>query len=134
MFRALRRCLGSHLGVSVGRQRRWRRTRKCGPGSSWVLLAVVLLVSCGAPSSSPTPAATSPPAASTSASPTPIVGAGARIVAAKKLRNRSVDLTIASPAVGDRIQVRLLLPAHFQTQPKRRWPVLYLLHGCCDSY
>lgn len=58
----------------------------------------------------------------------------ARIVAAKKLRNRSVDLTIASPAVGDRIQVRLLLPAHFQTQPKRRWPVLYLLHGCCDSY
>jgi diacylglycerol O-acyltransferase / trehalose O-mycolyltransferase len=31
-------------------------------------------------------------------------------------------------------EVRLLLPAHFQTQPKRRWPALYLLHGCCDTY
>ena len=36
--------------------------------------------------------------------------------------------------MGDHVQVRLLLPAHFETQPKRRWPVLYLLHGCCDTY
>ena len=57
-----------------------------------------------------------------------------RIVAVKRLSRRSVDLTIKSPAVGERVQVRLLLPAHFQTQPKRRWPVLYLLHGCCDTY
>jgi len=32
------------------------------------------------------------------------------------------------------VKVRLLLPAHFQAEPKRRWPALYLLHGCCDSY
>jgi hypothetical protein len=100
-----------------------------------VLLVVVFLVSCGAPSSSPTPAAPSPPAStSASASPTPTVGATARIVATKKLTSRSADLTIESPAVGDHVQVRLLLPAHFETQPKRRWPVLYLLHGCCDTY
>jgi diacylglycerol O-acyltransferase/trehalose O-mycolyltransferase len=100
-----------------------------------VLLVVVFLVSCGAPSSSPTPAAPSPPAsASASASPTPTVGATARIVGTKKLNSRSTDLTIESPAVGDHVQVRLLLPAHFETQPKRRWPVLYLLHGCCDTY
>jgi diacylglycerol O-acyltransferase / trehalose O-mycolyltransferase len=100
-----------------------------------VLLAVVFLVSCGAPSSSPTPAAPSPPAsASASASPIPTVGATARIVATKKLTSRSADLTIESPAVGDHVRVRLLLPAHFETQPKRRWPVLYLLHGCCDTY
>jgi len=43
-------------------------------------------------------------------------------------------MTIKSPAVGERVQVGLLLPAHFQMQPKRRWPVLYLLHGCCDTY
>lgn len=100
-----------------------------------MLLAVVFLVSCGAPSSSPTAAAPSPPAsASASASPIPTVGATARIVATKKLTSRSADLTIESPAVGDHVRVRLLLPAHFETQPKRRWPVLYLLHGCCDTY
>jgi diacylglycerol O-acyltransferase / trehalose O-mycolyltransferase len=99
-----------------------------------VLLVVLFLISCGAPSSSPTPAATTPPAStSASASPTPTVGAAARIVATKKLSSRSADLTIESPAVGDRVQVRLLLPAHFESQPKRRWPVLYLLHGCCDT-
>jgi diacylglycerol O-acyltransferase / trehalose O-mycolyltransferase len=100
-----------------------------------VLLVVLFLVSCGAPSSSPTPAATTSPAStSASASPTPRVGAAARIVATKKLSSRSADLTIESPAVGDRVQVRLLLPAHFEAQPRRRWPVLYLLHGCCDTY
>src|SRR5919201_6683338 len=30
--------------------------------------------------------------------------------------------------------VRLLLPDHYTTQPNRRWPVLWLLHGCCDTY
>ena len=30
--------------------------------------------------------------------------------------------------------MRLLLPARFDTAPAQRWPVLYLLHGCCDSY
>jgi diacylglycerol O-acyltransferase / trehalose O-mycolyltransferase len=30
--------------------------------------------------------------------------------------------------------VRLLLPDHYATQPTRRWPVLWLLHGCCDTY
>jgi diacylglycerol O-acyltransferase / trehalose O-mycolyltransferase len=30
--------------------------------------------------------------------------------------------------------VRLLLPTGFRSSAPRRWPVLYLLHGCCDSY
>jgi diacylglycerol O-acyltransferase / trehalose O-mycolyltransferase len=44
------------------------------------------------------------------------------------------DLTIDSPALGRTAMVRLLLPRHFTTQPNRRWPVLWLLHGCCDTY
>jgi diacylglycerol O-acyltransferase / trehalose O-mycolyltransferase len=28
----------------------------------------------------------------------------------------------------------LLLPRGFQAEPGRRWRVLWLLHGCCDSY
>jgi diacylglycerol O-acyltransferase/trehalose O-mycolyltransferase len=30
--------------------------------------------------------------------------------------------------------VRLLLPRRFSAEPGRRWPVLWLLHGCCDTY
>ena len=44
------------------------------------------------------------------------------------------DLTIDSPALGRSATVRLLLPRRFPAQPNRRWPVLWLLHGCCDSY
>jgi hypothetical protein len=44
------------------------------------------------------------------------------------------DLTIYSPALGRTAAVRLLLPRGFAAQPTRRWPVLWLLHGCCDTY
>src|SRR5690242_1177169 len=46
---------------------------------------------------------------------------GARVVAEEKVGPRRIDLTVASPALGRTAKVRLL----------RRWPVLYLLHGCC---
>jgi diacylglycerol O-acyltransferase / trehalose O-mycolyltransferase len=58
----------------------------------------------------------------------------ARVVAKKRLADREEDLTIESPALGSQTKVRLLLPAHYETQRARLWPVLYLLHGCCDSY
>jgi S-formylglutathione hydrolase FrmB len=58
---------------------------------------------------------------------------GARIVAVEELDARIRDLTIESPAVGT-AKVRLLLPAAFDAQPDARWPVLYLLQGCCDTY
>jgi diacylglycerol O-acyltransferase/trehalose O-mycolyltransferase len=58
----------------------------------------------------------------------------ARTVATRTLGPRVRDLTIDSPALGRTAQVRLLLPRHFTTQPNRRWPVLWLLHGCCDTY
>jgi diacylglycerol O-acyltransferase / trehalose O-mycolyltransferase len=44
------------------------------------------------------------------------------------------DLSVASPALDRTVQVRLLLPVHYSARPERRWPVLYLLHGCCDTY
>jgi diacylglycerol O-acyltransferase / trehalose O-mycolyltransferase len=58
----------------------------------------------------------------------------ARVVATRTLGPRLRDLTIESPALGRRAQVRLLLPGRFQTEPRRRWPALWLLHGCCDTY
>jgi len=57
-----------------------------------------------------------------------------RIVASEQVKGRMWDLTIDSPAVGREVKVRLLLPARFQTAESQRWPVLYLLHGCCDTY
>ena len=47
---------------------------------------------------------------------------------------RMRDLTIESPALDFSARVRLLLPTAFTAEPQRRWPVLYLLHGCCDTY
>ncbi len=44
------------------------------------------------------------------------------------------DVTVDSPAVGRDVTVRMLLPSRFETAKSQRWPVLYLLHGCCDSY
>ena len=58
----------------------------------------------------------------------------ARVVATQTLGPRVRDLTIDSPALGRSAKVRLLLPRRFQAQPNRRWPVLWLLHGCCDTY
>jgi diacylglycerol O-acyltransferase/trehalose O-mycolyltransferase len=108
-----------------------------------ILAVVVLLCGCGGPTSSgaftPPPAAPATTSVATS-SPFPATSgpssgsASARIVATKRLTKREVDLTVESPAVGGQVRVRLLLPAHHQTKKNQRWPVLYLFHGCCDSY
>ncbi len=57
-----------------------------------------------------------------------------RVVATTVLSPRMRDLTVASPALGATVKVRLLLPVHYRARPGARWPVLYLLHGCCDTY
>lgn len=118
----------------------WRR--RGAPGIAVVFL--VLFCGCSAATSS---TASPPPAAGTSApsvhrsSPSSVATSGlptpsrpARVIATERLGGREEDLTIESPAVGGQVRVRLLLPAHYETHKARRWPVLYLLHGCCDSY
>lgn len=44
------------------------------------------------------------------------------------------DLTIASPAMGREVHVRLLPPKGWQPGGARRWPTLWLMQGCCDDY
>lgn len=58
---------------------------------------------------------------------------GARIVGDKKLSPRLHELLVRSPAMGGNVKVRLLLPSRFKSAPAHKWPVLYLLHGCCDD-
>jgi hypothetical protein len=56
-------------------------------------------------------------------------------VAQRQVAPRLVDLTIMSPALGRAAKVRLLTPDGWGSRRRaQRWPVLYLLHGCCDTY
>lgn len=80
--------------------------------------------------------ATSATAASTaSTAPLPKLTAddGASVTAQTTVDSRMVDLEIASPALGFSAPVRLILPKDYSTEPSTTWPVLYLLHGCCDT-
>lgn len=58
---------------------------------------------------------------------------GAWVVQSQQLDSRLVELTVHSDAMGQDVGVRLLLPPDWQKFPHRKWPTLYLLHGCCDG-
>jgi diacylglycerol O-acyltransferase / trehalose O-mycolyltransferase len=58
----------------------------------------------------------------------------AAVVREQRAAPRQLDLTIESAALGTTAKVRLLTPRGWSPSTGRRWPVLYLLHGCCDSY
>jgi diacylglycerol O-acyltransferase / trehalose O-mycolyltransferase len=83
-----------------------------------VLLLAGLVAGCG--QSGTVPARTAAPPAA--------------VVAERQVATRQLDLTVRSAALGRTAQVRLLTPVGWTAQPRRRWPVLYLLHGCCDTY
>ena len=60
--------------------------------------------------------------------------AGAYVVSEERISDRIVDLTVQSPALGRTAIVRLITPRGWdQRRHGQRWPVLYLLHGCCDT-
>jgi S-formylglutathione hydrolase FrmB len=51
----------------------------------------------------------------------------------KRLDARLVEVTLRTPAVRGPTRVRVLLPARYE-RTKRRYPVLYLLHGATQDY
>lgn len=109
--------------------------------ASYLVLLALVCTGCGAlPSGArtPTPApgsSTGAPGATTPPPGQPPPGGDeTRIVTTRQVDGRAWDLTIHSAAVGADVPVRLLLPVRYEQEPRRRWPVLYLLHGCCDSY
>ncbi len=56
------------------------------------------------------------------------------LVSRQALDARLQQLTFTTPAVSGPTQVRVLLPAGYAAHPRRRYPVLYLLHGAIDNY
>jgi S-formylglutathione hydrolase FrmB len=62
----------------------------------------------------------------------PRAGPAPAVVEQRRAGPRLLDLTVRSPALGRDAKVRLITPVGWDRS--RRWPVLYLLHGCCDTY
>src|SRR5262249_45145389 len=56
-------------------------------------------------------------------------GFGLHVTSARKLDSRLVALTVSTRALTGPANVRILLPAGYNSHPARRYPVLYLLHG-----
>jgi diacylglycerol O-acyltransferase / trehalose O-mycolyltransferase len=83
-----------------------------------VVLAVIALVGCGEQTATP---------------PKPAATTAATVVRERQVAPRIVDLEVRSPALDGTAKVRLLTPDGW-AKGRGRWPVLYLLHGCCDTY
>ena len=122
---------------------RHRRSRGLG-----TMVLSLVLAACGSSTSappgaptatiredSPAPATPSSTAAETSPEtslgPVPAASLDERVqvLSVETIDERVRDLTIQTPSLPEPVGVRLLLPAGFDSQPERRWPVLYLLHG-----
>ncbi|WP_052863091.1 alpha/beta hydrolase [Streptomyces niger] len=91
-------------------------------------LLTVLLLLCTGMLLTPSARASAP----ADASPGVRADDGAYLTAAERVDDRILDLTIHSPALGREGHARVLLPTGYD-RDHRRLPVLYLLHGCCDS-
>lgn len=55
------------------------------------------------------------------------------LVGSERLSDRLLELTFRTPAVEGETGVRVLIPGSYEARPDRRYPVLYLLHGCCEG-
>jgi diacylglycerol O-acyltransferase / trehalose O-mycolyltransferase len=81
------------------------------------------------------PATGSGPAVSAADTTFPGVAAdGAFVTAEDQVDSRTLDITVSSPAAGTTVQVELLLPPGWSASATQTWPVLYMLHGCCDPF
>lgn len=91
-----------------------RRSRRAAPAAALAVLATA----CGGGVEHAPPRATAPRAV---------------VVAEHRAGPRLLDLRVRSPALRATAGVRLLTPDGWRPGGARRWPVLYLLHGCCDD-
>ena len=70
-----------------------------------------------------------PAAAATTTAPALRDGSGLHIVAQRRLDPRLLALTVTTPALPHPANIRILLPTGYRPRARRRYPVLYLLHG-----
>jgi S-formylglutathione hydrolase FrmB len=56
------------------------------------------------------------------------------LVSSQQLTPRLSELTLRTPELGGETRLRVLLPAGYDPSARRRYPVLYLLHGADDDF
>ncbi len=71
----------------------------------------------------------SPAAASRGGPPSFLSGDGLAVTSVKRLDARLYELTLTTSALPGPATVRVLLPASYETEPRRHYPVVYLFHG-----
>jgi enterochelin esterase-like enzyme len=54
---------------------------------------------------------------------------GIRVISTSRIDSRLLELTVRTPALAGPAKVRVLLPSGYASSRRRRYPVLYLLHG-----
>jgi S-formylglutathione hydrolase FrmB len=59
--------------------------------------------------------------------------AGLQVSGPRQLDPRLIEATLTTDALPGPAHVRILLPAGYESEPTRRYPVLYLLHGTSGS-
>jgi S-formylglutathione hydrolase FrmB len=61
-------------------------------------------------------------------------GAQVEVTDRRQLTPRLAEYTLRTGALAAPTKVRVLLPDGYDPSAARRYPVLYLLHGCCDDW
>lgn len=87
-------------------------------GSLLIAASTVAMTGAGVPASAARPSVTADD--------------GASVTSQTTVDDHMVDLEVDSPALGFTATVRLILPKDYSADPTASWPVLYLLHGCCE--
>src|SRR5689334_19784952 len=54
------------------------------------------------------------------------------VTRSKRIDSRLIEYGLSTKALEGETNLRVLLPDGYAQHPRRRYPVLYLLHGCCD--
>jgi S-formylglutathione hydrolase FrmB len=145
----------SRHGVAVSDQLGRMRARLAavsGGAASALLLLIALVLSSSSPAGaagasgaagSAAGAVGNPPASATLPSPVclprtaPVATGPATFVGQSTVPStggRVLDITLDSPAMGDRQHVNVLLPRGYDPSGRTRYPVLYLLHGASGKY
>ena len=101
-------------------------------GSALALVAVAAIAAgCGGAAKDHSGART---AGTQRASSTPAGASAITVVSRQRRGARLEDWTLRTPALSDPTGVRVLLPTGYASDSRRRYPVLYLLHGADSDY
>ncbi|WP_320673010.1 alpha/beta hydrolase [Patulibacter defluvii] len=103
-----------------------------GRGERWRRIVAATVVAVGLGAAAPAIAAAADGGAATAAT-TLRDGHGIRVVERSAVDDRQLRLKVATAALRQPVEVRVLLPDGYARHPDRRYPVLYLFHGTGGS-